>query len=153
MKTIHAAIAIAAALIAILWWGVQPPRYLPRAHHPQVESPSPSQQCPATSVLEGKLCVCPEGSEWKNNRCVKAWDGAARLLPVPPRAGSMARMERVVGDFSGTGNIAIVEAVDGNSLTIIEGDAATGTMTRRSASGRDAADAARRLGIVGYVQP
>lgn len=149
MKTIHAAIALAAALIALLWWGVQPPRSLPHAHTP----PDVGHQCPANSVLEGKLCVCPEGSEWKNASCTAVWTGSARLLPVAPKAGSVARMERVVGDFSGTGNIAIVEAVDDVSMTIIEGDEHTGAMTRRTASGRDAADAARKLGIVGYVHP
>ena len=150
MKSIHAAIAIVAGLLLALWWGVAPPRFAP-AVQPALAA-SAQHQCPGNSRLDGKLCTCPEGTRWAGASCTQAWSGSARLLPVPPKAGSVARIESAAGDFSGTGNIAIVESVGESSLTIIEGDKLTGAVTRRSASGKDLGDAARKLGIVGYVK-
>ena len=151
MKPIHAAIAIASGLLLALWWSVAPPRFAPDAGAPLGQLQQ--HQCPSTSRLVGKLCTCPAGSAWSDSTCKPAWNGSARLLPVAPRPGSLARMERVVGEFTGTGNIAIVESVDATSLTIIEGDGRGGALVRRSASAGTVGEAARKLGIVGYVAP
>jgi len=43
--------------------------------------------------------------------------------------------------------------VSDTSLTIIEGNYLMGSVTRRTATGKDLADAARQLGIVGYYKP
>lgn len=56
------------------------------------------------------------------------------------------------GAYKDVGHVAIVEKVTGNSLTIIEGNYLSGTVTRRTAIGRDLADAERRLFIVGYFK-
>ena len=157
MKSIHAAIVIASGLLLALWWSVAPPRSAPSAVTPVDQSRQ--HQCPANSRLEGKLCTCPEGSNWSGASCVEAWSNGPRRstmgtnLPGVPRAGGMVKIERTVGDFTGTGNIAIIEAVGESSVTIIEGDYRSGSMTRRSASGKDLQEAARKLGIVGYLTP
>ena len=158
MKSIHAAIVIASGLLLALWWSVAPPRSAPAAAAP-VEHLR-AHQCPANSRLEGKLCTCPEGTSWSGSSCVESWSSGPRRstrgptnLPGTPRAGGMVKIERTVGDFTGTGNIAIIEAVGESSVTIIEGDYRSGSMTRRSASGKDLQEAARKLGIVGYLTP
>ncbi|MES2323117.1 MAG: CHAP domain-containing protein [Pseudomonadota bacterium] len=65
-----------------------------------------------------------------------------------PAPGSVAFIEH-----RGGGRVAVVEAVGENSLTIIEGNYAMGSVTRRTATGKDLADAARQLDIVGYYKP
>ena len=158
MKSIHAAIVIVSGLLLALWWSLAQPRLVPAVQAPLERARQ--QQCPANSRLEGKLCTCPEGSSWNGAACAQVWPvGPRRMtlgpitLPGTPREGGMVKIERTVGDFTGTGNIAIIEAVSDSSVTIIEGDYRSGAMTRRSASGKDAVDAARKLGIVGYLTP
>lgn len=159
MKSIHAALAAFVALQLGLLWAFLPERGGCGLQPPIAQQAQ--QQCPANSTLDGKLCTCPEGSSWSGSACTQVWSAAPpSITPEPsaltlpaPRAGSMVRMDRVVGDFTGTGNIAIVEDVGVASLTIIEGDHRTGALTRRSASGKDLPDAARKLGIATYLTP
>ncbi len=82
---------------------------------------------------------------WSNK--VKAINTA---VPVP---GSVAMIEMPPGRARQAGHVAIVEAVGANSLTIIEGNYELGSVTRRTATGRDLDEAARRLRIVGYYAP
>ena len=65
-----------------------------------------------------------------------------------PAPGSVAFIEQ-----RGAGRVAVVEEVSDTSLTIIEGNYLMGSVTRRTATGKDLADAARQLGIVGYYKP
>lgn len=70
-----------------------------------------------------------------------------------PQPGSVAMIEVPSGLNSQLGHVAIVEAVGEASLTIIEGNYVTGEVTRRTATGKNLAEAARQLRIVGYFQP
>ncbi|MES2900982.1 MAG: CHAP domain-containing protein [Pseudomonadota bacterium] len=70
-----------------------------------------------------------------------------------PAAGSVAMIDMPGGRNQGAGHVAIVEAVGENSLTIIEGNYELGSVTRRTATGKDLQDAARQLRIVGYYKP
>ena len=70
-----------------------------------------------------------------------------------PRVGAVAMIERWEGAEAAQGRLAIVEKVGERSLTIIEGNDLTGELTRHTASGRNLADAVRRLHIAGFYQP
>jgi hypothetical protein len=70
-----------------------------------------------------------------------------------PQAGSVAMIEVATGRGSEAGHVAIVEEVGDSWLTIIEGNYISGEVTRRTAAGKNLADAARQLRIVGYFQP
>ena len=70
-----------------------------------------------------------------------------------PRVGSVAMIDRAATPASAEGRVALVEEVGESSLTIIEGNELTGELIRRKASGRNLAEAARELRIVGYYQP
>ena len=64
MQSIRAVIAVSIAVLLVLWWGVQPPRYQPeRPRHD-------GGRCPGNSELQDKLCVCAKGSAWNGNACV-----------------------------------------------------------------------------------
>lgn len=67
-----------------------------------------------------------------------------------PQPGSVAMIRITHGAYKDVGHVAIVEAVSDTSLTIIEGNYVSGTVTRRTATGRDLTDAERQLFIVGY---
>ncbi len=123
MKSIHAAIAVAVALFLALWWILLPPR---------------------SGVQAGTLA---------HQASVAAAPPAGDAMSNTPRAGSVALIGRIDANGMVSSHIAIVEAVSDTSLTIIEGDSQTGAMTRRSASGKDVADAERQLSIVGYHLP
>ncbi len=176
-KTIHAAAVISVGLLLALWWSIMPPRHAP------VQGGSILQQrqaqCPANSRLEGKLCVCPKGTSWTGEQCVQVWSSApngtdklsfarTRVRDLPdglaswegkvkainsrdPVPGSVAVIETGTAGAA-SGEVAIVEAVSGGSMTIIEGGQ-DGSVHRRSARGKDLADAARQLRIVGYYTP
>ena len=51
------------------------------------------------------------------------------------------------------GHVAVVEAVTSTSITIVEANFGGPGIQRRRAVGRDTADAASQLGIVGYYRP
>lgn len=87
----------------------------------------------------------PDLGSWKEK--VKA------INSHDPRPGSVAMIEIPSGPYKETGHIAIVESVTGDSMTIIEGDYAMGTIVRRTASGKNLDDVAKQLNIVGYFKP
>ncbi|GEM_PF-2278913 len=191
MRSVSAAIAIAAGLLLALWSSIAPPRYAPS------QGASVGQQrqaqCPANSRLEGKLCSCAPGTSWSGTACMQVWSSASRslvgqVLPIQPQAdncvffarklvpslpyqlntwqgkldavnsttpkpGSVAMIEITNGRYKDVGHVAIVESVSSNSLTIIEGNYLMGSVTRRTATGKDVADAARLLHIAGYFNP
>lgn len=182
MKTLSAALALSAGLIAALWWSVQPPALAPQQAGPLREQRQ--AQCPENSVLNGKQCVCAAGTAWDGANCSRAvpvahtgaapaddgvnfarrrvpslppglesWKGKLDIVnSTRPAPGSVALIHVAAGAQQEVGQLAIVEAVTATSLTILEGNRA-GTMTRRSASGRDLAEAERQLSIVGYFRP
>lgn len=196
MKSISAAIALAAGLLLALWWSIQPPQYAP-TQAGTVEQQRRGQCPPGANVqrayLEGKACVCPAGTSWSGSACVQVWSSSApqvireqlpdesladncvffarkRVPTLPynlntwkgklaavnsdtPRAGSVAMIEIGSGKYKDVGHVAIVEAIGSDSLTIIEGNYLMGSVTRRTATGKDVADAARQLGIAGYYHP
>jgi len=85
---------------------------------------------------------------------LNTWKGKlAAVNSDTPRAGSVAMIEIGAGKYKDVGHVAIVEAIGRDSLTIIEGNYLMGSVTRRTATGKDVADAARQLGIVGYYHP
>ncbi len=57
------------------------------------------------------------------------------------------------GLYKDVGHVAIIEAVTRDSLTIIEGNYVSGTVTRRTASAKNVEEAARLLNITGYYRP
>lgn len=87
----------------------------------------------------------PELGSWKEK--IKA------INSHDPRPGSVAMIEIPSGPYKDFGHIAIVESVTGDSMTIIEGDYAMGTIVRRTASGKNLDEVARQLNIVGYFKP
>lgn len=191
MKSVSPIAAVGAGLVLALWWAAAPPFHAP----PQAPDVARSRQaqCAGNSYLEGKLCRCPSGTSWSEDRCVQPWSSAQhgvrmeRLPPEPhadncvffarkrvpslpyklntwkgklaavnsttPRPGSVAMIEVGAGKYRDVGHVAIVESVSENSLTIIEGNYLMGTVTRRTATGKDVADAARQLHIAGYYAP
>lgn len=187
MKTLSAALALCAGLIAALWWSVQPPFHLPEQRGTIREQRE--AQCPGNSTLSGKQCVCAAGTVWDGARCKEArghivserlpaephadncvffarkrvpslpyglqtWQGKLNVVNSRrPEPGSVAMIRITHGAYKDVGHVAIVEAVSDNSLTIIEGNYVSGTVTRRTATGRDLADAERQLFIVGYFSP
>ena len=70
-----------------------------------------------------------------------------------PRAGSIAIIEVPSGAFAQYGHIAYVEAVTENSITITETNFGGRRFQKRTATGRDLADAERQLRIIGYYRP
>lgn len=85
---------------------------------------------------------------------LNTWKGKlAAVNSITPRPGSVAMIEVGAGKYKEVGHVAIVESVSENSLTIIEGNYLMGSVTRRTATGKDVADAARQLHIAGYYAP
>ncbi len=165
MKSITAAIVVALGLFAALWWGTAPPRYAP-TQSTTIEQQRQAQ-CPSNSHLEGKSCVCPDGTGWDGAHCmaVKVSLNACERATLPyqmvsqsvklpaleaPQPGNVVWIESAPG---GRRALGIVEAVTENSLTIIETNAATGAMARRSASAATVMEAACQLNIVGLHRP
>lgn len=70
MKSMRIAVAAFVGIVIALWWAVMPPRFAPPQGGPIAEQRR--LQCPATSELRGKLCVCAEGSSWNGAACAKA---------------------------------------------------------------------------------
>lgn len=84
---------------------------------------------------------------------LQTWKGKLEAVNSRrPEPGSVAMIRITHGAYRDVGHVAIVEKVTGNSLTIIEGNYLSGTVTRRTATGRDLADAERQLFIVGYFK-
>jgi hypothetical protein len=122
-------------------------------------TPSRAQQDIPTTVL---------GSGTNSDNCVyfardrvpslpyglDTWQGKLNAINShTPRAGSVAMIGLTSGVYRDIGHSAIVESVNGNSITIIEANYKAGQITRRTATGTDLDDAARKLGIEGYYQP
>lgn len=101
MKTVPAAIAFASGLLFVLWWGVAPPRSAAQSRPPMHQSQQ--QQCPGNSQLDGKLCVCPQGTSWSGAACTQVRPATPHSItlgpgaiawPAAPRVGSMVHDER-----------------------------------------------------------
>ncbi len=85
---------------------------------------------------------------------LNTWKGKlAAVNSTTPRPGSVAMIEVGSGKYKEVGHVAIVESVSQNAMTIIEGNYLMGSVTRRTATGKDLADAARQLHIAGYYAP
>ena len=85
---------------------------------------------------------------------LNTWKGKLGAVnSTTPRPGSVAMIEVGAGKYRDVGHVAIVESVSENTLTIIEGNYLMGSVTRRTATGKDVADAARQLHIAGYYTP
>ena len=69
------------------------------------------------------------------------------------RVGSIAIIEVPSGASAQYGHIAYVEAVSENSITITETNFGGRRYQKRTATGRDLADAERQLRIIGYYRP
>ena len=83
-----------------------------------------------------------------------SWPQKLEAINSPfPRVGAVAMIEHRTGADAAQGRVAIVEEVGERSLTIIEGNDLTGELTRRTASGRNLAEAVRQLHIAGFYQP
>ena len=67
MTTLRAAVLAAIGLILALGWAAMPPTMAPTTGQPLAVLKN--GQCPAGSVLEGKLCVCPRGTAWSGSAC------------------------------------------------------------------------------------
>lgn len=70
MNMIRTAGVVAVGVIVALWWAVLPPRPAPETRGPVAASKQ--LQCPKGSRLEGKQCVCREGSSWTGAVCAPA---------------------------------------------------------------------------------
>ena len=67
MKSMRLAVVSFVGLVVALWWAVMPPRFAPQESEPVAHSRH--AQCPANSTLDGKLCVCAEGTRWNGASC------------------------------------------------------------------------------------
>lgn len=165
MKSITAAIVIALGLFSALWWGTAPPRYAP-TQSTTIEEQRQAQ-CPSNSRLEGKSCVCPEGTGWDGAHCMSVkvslndcdpvklpFELVSQSVKLPayqvPQPGNVVWIGSAPG---GRRALGIVEAVTDNSMTIIETHAVTGAMARRSASAATLKEAACRLNVVALHRP
>jgi hypothetical protein len=73
MKTLRTIVVVSIGLIVALGWAVMPPRDKPVIGLPL--DISRQAQCPAGSQLEGKLCMCPKGSNWTGSACAPGAEG------------------------------------------------------------------------------
>ncbi|WP_426104017.1 hypothetical protein [Massilia sp. TSP1-1-2] len=73
MKTLRTIVIVSIGLIVALGWAVMPPRDLPVIGLPL--EVSKQLQCPPGTALEGKLCMCPKGSNWTNGTCALGPEG------------------------------------------------------------------------------
>jgi hypothetical protein len=73
MKTFRTIVVVSIGLIVALWWAVMPPRDKLVIGLPL--DVSKQLQCPAGTELEGKLCMCPKGSNWIGSACVPGPEG------------------------------------------------------------------------------
>ena len=80
MKSLHLAVAAFVGIVIALWWAVMPPRFAPPQGGPIAEQRR--MQCPPGAVLRGKLCTCPQGSQWTGSAC------ASRSAPVEADAAA-----------------------------------------------------------------
>lgn len=69
MINLRSAVLIAIGLVMALAWAVMPPQSRPETGQPIAVQQQ--GQCPAGTTLDGKLCVCPEGTEWSGAACIK----------------------------------------------------------------------------------
>lgn len=67
MTKLRTAMLMVIGLIMALAWAAMPPTMAPRTGLPLAEQKH--GQCPAGTTLDGKLCVCPRGTEWSGTAC------------------------------------------------------------------------------------
>jgi hypothetical protein len=73
MNTLRTIVVVSVGLIVALWWAVLRPRKELEIRPPVAVSQQ--QQCPAGARLEGKLCMCAQGSAWTGSACAtEAYD-------------------------------------------------------------------------------
>ena len=85
---------------------------------------------------------------------LQTWQGKLAIINAhSPRPGDVAVIRIHTGVYKDVGHVAIVETVTGNSIAILEANYYAGNVSRRTAIGADADDAARMLGIAGYFRP
>lgn len=84
MKALRLAVVAFVGIVIALWWAVMPPRFAP----PQGGPIGVQQrlQCPPGSVLDGKLCNCPEGSAWTGSACRVRWAAPEDAASAPALA-------------------------------------------------------------------
>lgn len=82
------------------------------------------------------------------------WKGKLAIINARvQRAGDVAVIEVGSGVYRDVGHVAIIEQVTANSLTIFEANFYAGRVSRRTATGANAGEAAALLGIAGYFRP
>lgn len=134
----------------------------------RVVDPAGTSNVAAFSVQGGGIIREPLGQGRNSDNCVlfardrvpslpyglDTWQGKRNAINSSvPRVGSVAMIGFTSGPYRDIGHAAVVEDVTANAITIIEANYAAGQITRRTATGTDAADAARQLNIAGYYQP
>ncbi len=82
------------------------------------------------------------------------WTGKLAIINAHvPQPGDVAVIQVGSGVYKDVGHVAIVEEITGSTITILEGNLYAGYVSRRTATGANAGDAAGLLGIVGYFRP
>ena len=82
------------------------------------------------------------------------WTGKLAIINAhAPQPGDVAIINVGSGVYKDVGHVAIVEEVTDSMITIIEGNFYAGHVSRRTATGANAGEAAGLLGIVGYFRP
>jgi hypothetical protein len=82
------------------------------------------------------------------------WTGKLAIINAhTPLPGDVAIINVGSGVYKDVGHVAIVEEVTDSMITIIEGNFYAGHVSRRTATGANAGEAAGLLGIVGYFRP
>ena len=86
--------------------------------------------------------------EWTHGQAKKkainsnaATKGSVALIPCTDKTGR------------DVGHAAYVEDVAGTTITLLEANFSAGKITRRTATGKDLRDAARKLNIAGFYDP
>ena len=82
------------------------------------------------------------------------WTGKLAIINAhTPQPGDVAIINVGSGVYKDVGHVAIIEEVTDSTITILEGNFYAGYVSRRTATGANADEAAGLLGIVGYFRP
>ena len=82
------------------------------------------------------------------------WTGKLAIINAhTPQPGDVAIINVGSGVYKDVGHVAIIEEVTDSTIAILEGNFYAGYVSRRTATGANAGEAAGLLSIVGYFRP
>jgi hypothetical protein len=128
----------------------------------------PGAPCaPAPAIVPRRIGTIMLGRQPHSDNCVfyararvpslpyglGTWMGKLAIINAhTPQPGDVAIIHIGSGVYKDVGHVAIVEQVTDSTITILEGNFYAGHVSRRTATGADAREAASLMGIVGYFR-